>query len=163
MVSKGPLTVSKGPLRVSVDLQVSGPPRDSSLPVQAEDLLALDEDELHDLGLVDHVDRHVAGVQLGPHERGAEHDAEALRGHQVPPGARQNPERHAADTWEPAEPGLSTTHGRGHGVRGPHLSRWVKSTFMVSWLGCGRSWIRVFIAWTLSLDSLISVRAAGGG
>lgn len=50
----------------------------NSLPVQAEDLPALNQDELHDLVLVNHVDRHVASILLRPHEGGAEDDAEAL-------------------------------------------------------------------------------------
>lgn len=73
----------------------SGPPqsRAASLPVQVEDLSALDEDELYDLVLVDHVDRHVSSVQLRPHQRWAEHDADALSGHQVLPGEGQNSEK----------------------------------------------------------------------
>lgn len=54
---------------------------------------ALDEDELYDLVLVDHVDRHVSSVQLRPHQRWAEHDADALSGHQVLPGEGQNSEK----------------------------------------------------------------------
>lgn len=63
-----------------------------SLPVQAEDPPALGQDELHDLVLVNHVDRHVAGILLCPHEGGAEDNAEALGRHQVLGGERQNPE-----------------------------------------------------------------------
>lgn len=50
-----------------------------SLCVQTEDLPALDQDELHDLVLVHHVDRHVAGILLCPHEGGAKDNAETLR------------------------------------------------------------------------------------
>lgn len=53
-------------------------------------MCALNEDELHDLVLVHHVDRHVACVLLRPHEGGAEDDAEALSGHQVLGGECQN-------------------------------------------------------------------------
>lgn len=54
---------------------------------------ALDEDELYDLVLVDHVDRHVSSVQLGPHQRWPEHDADALSGHQVLLRESQNSEK----------------------------------------------------------------------
>lgn len=53
-------------------------------------MCALSEDELHDLVLVHHVDRHVTCVLLCPHEGGAEDYAEALSGHQVLGGERQN-------------------------------------------------------------------------
>lgn len=49
-----------------------------SLCVQAEDPPALDQDELHDLVLVHHVNCHVAGVLLRPHEGGAKDNAETL-------------------------------------------------------------------------------------
>lgn len=61
----------------------SGPPQDTLLLAQVEDFFALAENELHDLVLVDHVERHVSCVQFGPHQRRAEHDADALSGHQV--------------------------------------------------------------------------------
>ena len=70
-----------------------GSPQDASLPVQVEDFLALDEDELHNLVLVDHVDCHVPRVQLGPHQRWAKHDADSLSGHQVFPGETQDSEK----------------------------------------------------------------------
>lgn len=69
------------------------------LPVQVEDLSALDEDKLHDLVLVHHVDRHISCVQLGPHQCWPEHDADALSGHQVLPGKRQNSENRRNKNW----------------------------------------------------------------
>ena len=51
--------------------------------VEVKDVAALHEDELHYLVLEEHVEGHVATVHLGPHEGGAEHDADALAGHQV--------------------------------------------------------------------------------
>lgn len=54
-----------------------------SLFLPAEDVLVLVQYELHDLVLVDHVDRHVEGLGLGPQQRGAEHDGHALGGHAV--------------------------------------------------------------------------------
>lgn len=65
---------------------------DMSSLVQAEDVWTVAEDELHHLVLVDQVDRHVPAVPLGPHQRRPEDDAEALRGHQVPPGEPQHAE-----------------------------------------------------------------------
>lgn len=49
----------------------------------AEDVLVLVQNELHDLVLVDHVDRHVDGLGFRPQQRGAEHDGHALGGHAV--------------------------------------------------------------------------------
>lgn len=62
-----------------------------SLLLQAEDLWALNEDELHYLVLIDHVNRHVPTVQLRPHECRAKHNADALGRHEVLLRARQNP------------------------------------------------------------------------
>lgn len=73
-----------GPARVS---SRSGGARRSlvlrRLSLPAEDALVLMQYELHDLVLVDHVDRHVEGLGLGPQQRGAEHDGHALGGHAV--------------------------------------------------------------------------------
>lgn len=49
-----------------------------SLFVQTEDLPALNQDELHDLVLVHHVDCHVTSVLLSPHKGGAKDNAETL-------------------------------------------------------------------------------------
>ena len=51
-----------------------------SLP---EDPLVLQQNELHYLVLVHHVDRHVARLRLWPQEGGSEHDGHALGGHAV--------------------------------------------------------------------------------
>lgn len=53
------------------------------LLLPAEDVLVLQQYELHYLVLVDHVDRHVPGLGFGPQQRGAEHDGHALGGHAV--------------------------------------------------------------------------------
>lgn len=71
----------------------SSPCQDTLLIVQVEDLLAFDEDELHNLVLVHHVHSHVPAVQLRPHQRGAEHYTDPLSGHQVLPGEGQDSEK----------------------------------------------------------------------
>lgn len=70
------------------------------LPVQVEDFSALDEDELHDLVLVDHVDRHVSCVQFRPHKCRAKHNANALSGHQVLPGKCQDSKKTTYDVHQ---------------------------------------------------------------
>lgn len=57
--------------------------RFDEVALPAEDALALDEDELDDLVLVDHVHGHVPGLGLGSQQRGAEHDGHALDVHAV--------------------------------------------------------------------------------
>lgn len=52
-------------------------------PLPAEDAFVLEQYELHYLVLVDHVDRDVARLGLGPQQRGSEHDGHALGGHTV--------------------------------------------------------------------------------
>lgn len=52
-----------------------------SLP--AENVLVLQQYELHYLVLVDHVDRHVPHLRLRPQQRGPEHDGHALGVHAV--------------------------------------------------------------------------------
>lgn len=52
-----------------------------SLP--AENVLVLQQYELHYLVLVDHVDCHVPHLRLRPQQRGPEHDGHALGVHAV--------------------------------------------------------------------------------
>lgn len=52
-----------------------------SLP--AENVLVLQQYELHYLVLVDHVDRHVPHLRLWPQQRGPKHDGHALGVHAV--------------------------------------------------------------------------------
>lgn len=52
-------------------------------PLPAKDAVVLEQDELHYLVLVDHVDRNVARLRLGPQQRGTEHDGHALGSHAV--------------------------------------------------------------------------------
>lgn len=61
-------------------------------PVKVEDLTALDEDELHNLVLVYHVDCHVSCIQFRPHQCWAKYDTETLSGHQVLLRKSQNSE-----------------------------------------------------------------------
>lgn len=49
----------------------------------AENVLVLQQYELHYLVLVDHVDRHVPYLRLRPQQRGPEHDGHALGVHAV--------------------------------------------------------------------------------
>lgn len=53
------------------------------LPLPAEDALVLEQNELHDLVLVHHVDRYVSRLSLGPQQRGSKHDGHALSGHTI--------------------------------------------------------------------------------
>lgn len=52
-------------------------------PLPAENVLVLQQYELHYLVLVDHVDRHVPHLRLRPQQRGPEHDGHALGVHAV--------------------------------------------------------------------------------
>lgn len=49
----------------------------------AENALVLQQYELHDLVLIDHVHGDVARLRLGPQQRGSEDDGHALGGHAV--------------------------------------------------------------------------------
>ena len=51
--------------------------------LSAEDGVLLQEDQRHNLVLIDHVDRHVSGLGLGSQQSGPEHDGHALRRHAV--------------------------------------------------------------------------------
>ena len=61
-------------------------------PLPAEDAFVLEQYELHYLVLVDHVDRDVACLGLGPQQRGSEHDGYALGGHAVGLSVFNHPE-----------------------------------------------------------------------
>lgn len=130
-----------------------------SLCVQAEDLPALNQDELHDLVLVHHVDCHVAGILLRPHEGGAKDNAETLSWHQVLGGERQNPEVEP----QTKEGGGSVVDHSGLEILETkwvwvYLSRWLKRTFIVSWLGRGSCWTSFFTPSTFWWSPLISVK-----
>lgn len=81
--------------------QLNGSGSDESnsvlLPVQVENLSALDEDELHDLVLVRHVDGHVSCVVFRPHQRRAKYNTDTLSGHQVLLRKSQNPENNKSN------------------------------------------------------------------
>jgi len=53
------------------------------LSLPAENVLVLQQYELHDLVLVHHVDRDVPRLLFGAQQRGAVHDGHALSGHTV--------------------------------------------------------------------------------
>lgn len=57
--------------------------RTAWLRLPAENALVLQQNELHDLVLVHHVDRNVARLRLGPQQRGSEDDGHTLGGHPV--------------------------------------------------------------------------------
>lgn len=66
-----------------------------------EDVLELIEQDLHDLALKDHVDRHVGRLDLRSEQRGSEHDGDALHRHSVRIFVLDDPERsrEAGEDW----------------------------------------------------------------
>lgn len=55
----------------------------SPVPLPLKNALVLDENKLHYLVLVHHVDCNVARLGLRPQQRGSKHDGHALGGHAV--------------------------------------------------------------------------------